>query len=607
MFRAKIVFWILFFCVGVFAAVPSIDVSKIDSKTKLDGEWAYAYGKTVPPSLVDTLPDRFQIPGQINKKDISQNGCATFAVDLNVTAGKPLSIDLRRPMSVWKIFIDDELIAQSGQMDVKNGIYKASMTRGAFGFTPQKDTVRLTVWLANSQHEYFGISDSPVIAPTGMLEKARMDLTIIEIFIIGILFSAGMYHIGLFVVYKKERVPLWFGIFCLVLAVRTSTTGAKVITYAFENISWEAVVRTEYISGYALLSIFVFYLGSLYEKQSNKKIEYTFLALSLIYISFVILGSTVFFTSTLYTYEFLVLAFIIFTMWLLYRSFKAKEQSSTFALIAFLLFAATILHDLLMFSKVIDDSKDLFPIGFLAYLAAQAAILLRRYADAFKALEKHSEELESTVAKRTQDLKNLLKQRELLLRELSHRVKNNLQFIIGLLWIKKTKNDTKTNEILSTLQSQIQAIATVHETLCLQPNIATLNGSEYIKTVVGSLAEIYESVNFEYECKSESVLSVDDSISVGLIINELAANSIKHAFGGGNGKIKVSFITDDAFTMLIYTDYKSYFDINFFNTESNSKKSIGWSMISELTQQLKADMSVDGQNIIIKFATKEKA
>ncbi len=603
----KTLLWLFIFCTTLFASIPSIDISNIEGKTKLSGEWAYAYGKLIPPSQTNLLADKINIPSQLNKNGISHNGCATFAIDLNVTPNKALSIDLRRPLTVWKIFIDNQLLAESGTMDVNTGLFEAAMTRGAFSFTPKTDNVRITVWLANSQHEYFGISDSPVIAPTGVLEKSRANLAYLEFFIIGILFSAGMYHIGLFVLYRKEKTPLWFGIFCLTLAIRTSTTGAKVITYIFDNIKWETVVRVEYLTGYALLCMFVFYIGSLYEKQSNKKIEYVFLALSLLYILFVIFGSTVFFTSTLYSYELIVLAFIVFTMWLLYRSYKAKEQSSIFALIAFFVFAGTIVHDLLMFNKLIDDNKDLFPVGFLIYLAAQAVILMRRYADAFRRLERHGEELENTVDERTKELQNMVKQRELLFRELSHRVKNNLQFIIGLLWIKRSSVDEKTNETLSSLQSQIQAIATVHETLCIQPDIAVLECGNYIKTIVDSLVDIYKDTDFIYTNNGIANVSVDEAINIGLIINELSANSIKHAFDGDNGKIWINFEAKNDIVSIKYTDHVSGFDINSFDIKSDNKKSLGWSMIKELFKELKADIKAEGKQLIINFRPGNKS
>jgi two-component sensor histidine kinase len=603
----KILFWFFATAAFLFASVPTIDVSNITDKTKLQGEWAYEYGKLVPPTQTDSLSGKFVIPGKINKNDISYKGCATFAIDLKVTPNKPLSIDLRRPLTAWKIFVDDKLLAESGVIDTNSSTYIASMTRGAFSFTPQTNKVRITVWLANSQHEYFGISDTPIIAPSGMLEKARASLVKAEIFIIGILFAAGIYHIGLFVLYRKEKTPLWFGIFCLLLAIRTSTTGAKVITDAFENISWEAVTRVEYLSGYALLSMFVFYVGSLYERQSNKKIEYAFLALSVLYLLFVIFGSTVFFTATLYSYEIIVLAFISFVTWLLYRSYRAKEQSSIFALVAFFVFALTIVHDLLMFNKVIDDNKDLFPFGFLLYLGAQAAILMRRYANAFHRLERHGEELENTVNERTKELQNMVKQRELLFRELSHRVKNNLQFIIGLLWLKQSSSDKKTNETLSSLQSQIQAIATVHETLCVQPDIAVLECGKYINSIVGSLAEIYKNVDFECDINGAANVTVDEAISVGLIINELAINSIKHSIGDGSGTIYVFFEAKNGDMVIKYTDRTSVFDIKLFNTRSSDKKSIGWSMIQELFGELKADVSIDDKYLIINFQSGSKA
>jgi len=600
-------------CVGIllcniaFAQIPMQDVTNISTAIKLGGDWGFAEGQALLPSQTHTIDKVLHVPQYLEDRDGGAVGVATYVLDLNTTPGKPLSIDLNPLVNAWKLFVDDRLVCESGYIDVKNGVYEASAIRKIANFTPSSDKTRITVWVANSQHRHFGISVSPQIAPAGILEAHHETRTNIDLALISILFATGLYHIGLFAVWKRDRAPLWFGLFLVAFAVRIAATSEKLLTKMFDTITWDMLTRIEYISGYLTLPLFILYIGSLYHKQSVKLIERVNIWLGVMFVLTTLFLPTLVFTALMPFGEMVILESVIFVSWVLYRAFREGAPNSTFAFVSFLLFGVAVFHDVLMFSKTIDDTQDWAPIGFVFYLLTQAHILLQRYANAFYALQKHEDELESIIAERTGELKNLLSQRELLMRELSHRVKNNLQFIIGLLWNKRSGASGETQKILLSLQSQIQAIATVHETLCSQPNISSLDGGEYLGTIIGALGELYPHIRFEYTSGKKGLLSMDDTISLGLVVSELVSNSVKHAFLSDSGVIRIEFDIRDNIAKLCYSDGKTVFGDNDFVAVSNSNKSIGWSMIMKLIRQLKAQSRSDGNLFSISFALDKTA
>lgn len=202
----------------------------------------------------------------------------------------------------------------------------------------------------------------------------------------------------------------------------------------------------------------------------------------------------------------------------------------------------------------------------------------------------------------TKELKSLLTQRELLMQELNHRVKNNLQFIITLLWLKRAQSSPETQQALLSLQTQISAIATVHEALCSQPNISSLDGGHYLQTIIDALHELYPHVIFGIKFEPNIILSMERTITLGLVISELISNSVKHAFSLDGGNIEISLSTSENQITLNYSDIMTDFEENDFITFSHSQNSIGWSMISELVSQLQATSTADGKNLIITFA-----
>jgi PAS domain S-box-containing protein len=162
-----------------------------------------------------------------------------------------------------------------------------------------------------------------------------------------------------------------------------------------------------------------------------------------------------------------------------------------------------------------------------------------------EALRKAHEELEQRVRERTAQLNESLEEKEILLREIHHRVKNNMQVISGLLMLQEEfSNDANIREILKESQNRIDSMALIHEKLYRSESIARVDFKEYINELVNALFYSYgineSKVGFKVNAENIS-MGIDTAIPCGLIINELVSNSLKHAFPAGKkGEIEMS-------------------------------------------------------------------
>jgi len=134
-------------------------------------------------------------------------------------------------------------------------------------------------------------------------------------------------------------------------------------------------------------------------------------------------------------------------------------------------------------------------------------------------------------------LRTSLKEKEILLREVHHRVKNNLQVIFSLIaWQSEYIKDTESLELLRDCQNRIQSMALVHDELYRAKDFANLDFAEYIKRLVGSLNQSYMlhegKISFTINARNIA-LEIDQAIPCGMIINELVSNAMKHAFPDG--------------------------------------------------------------------------
>jgi PAS domain S-box-containing protein len=139
-----------------------------------------------------------------------------------------------------------------------------------------------------------------------------------------------------------------------------------------------------------------------------------------------------------------------------------------------------------------------------------------------------------------------LREKEVLLKEVHHRVKNNLQIISSLLNMQsRSIQDPRILEVFRESQNRVRSLALVHERLYRSPDLARVDFGEYIRSLVSSLFASYSSLThgIAYEIDAgETLVGVDLAIPCGLVLNELVSNALKHAFPGGRrGKISIAF------------------------------------------------------------------
>lgn len=185
-----------------------------------------------------------------------------------------------------------------------------------------------------------------------------------------------------------------------------------------------------------------------------------------------------------------------------------------------------------------------------------------------------------------------LKEKEVLLKEVHHRVKNNLQVISSILNLQRAYlKDKSSDNLFRELQNRVRSMSFIHESLYQTQDFSNLNFSEYLNNLATNLKHSYliDEENVEIEVKADKLfLNLDYSIPCGLIVNELVSNAFKYAFPNGRkGKIDVIVKKIHNFVEIIVADdgvgIKSEIDIK--NTES-----LGLQLVTSLVEQLDGEL-----------------
>ncbi|AJA62489.1 two-component sensor histidine kinase [Bradyrhizobium japonicum] len=178
-------------------------------------------------------------------------------------------------------------------------------------------------------------------------------------------------------------------------------------------------------------------------------------------------------------------------------------------------------------TKPRDFSQD--TTEFLTAAAALIGAVLRRGA--------HPDEHASLMAAVAEAKKG-----QILLREMQHRVKNNFQLVLSSISIQKRRYlDPESHRALDHVASRINAISLAHDQLAPRQEGQIVRLSHYIRALCSAIRNQVDEVEVDVEC-DELELAIDRALPVGLILNETAMNSIKHAFGAEGGRISVSLV-----------------------------------------------------------------
>lgn len=196
-------------------------------------------------------------------------------------------------------------------------------------------------------------------------------------------------------------------------------------------------------------------------------------------------------------------------------------------------------------------------------------------------------------------LESSLAEKEILLKEIHHRVKNNLQIISSLIVLQTQYiKDERILHIFKDFQSRIKVMALIHQALYNSENLNKICISEYIKNLVNNLYKAYSanSKQIKLQLNIENIdLSLDNAIAWGLIINELVSNSLKHAFSKNEeGKIIVTLkkTINNRIVLDVYDN-----GIGFpKDVDYKSSDTLGLKLISTITKQMDGKISIERNN-----------
>ena len=239
--------------------------------------------------------------------------------------------------------------------------------------------------------------------------------------------------------------------------------------------------------------------------------------------------------------------------------------------------------------SIASEKPDVFSnqhIETLLYFSHQLAVAI------------YQAQLQAKIRTHAENLQNSLSEKEVLLKEIHHRVKNNLQVISSLLYLNSKKSrDKETLEMFKDSQNRVKSIALVHERLYQSRDLGKIDFEEYVRKLILDLSRSYGvnqdliKINIDI---TNIIISIDEAVPCGLIINELVSNSLKYAFPKSTGKentINIRFKKIGGRELLLIVSDNGIGISEDLNEKK--KNSLGIQLVETLVEQLDGKLEID--------------
>jgi PAS domain S-box-containing protein len=379
---------------------------KKDGPVDLVGEYEFYWMQhRMPQDFSKTPPggktEFIEVPGywnglKLGNKELPGHGYVTYR--LNVVLKKqnePLALRTVEIANAYTIFVNGQRVGSLGQAGKNRETTFPRQFPQIVAFAHKTNQMEIIIQVSNFHHRRGGIWEVIQLGREKDLRKARERRLSFDLLLIGSILLMALYHLGLFIVRKKDLSPLYFGIFCFLMALRSLSAGGRYLLLAFPDLSWELMIKFEYLSFYLCVPAFAMFMRSIFQKFSERFLRLLEM-LAIAFSAVVIFTPARFFSQTLNLYEIITLITVIYGLYVIFASLAQKRIEAFIFLLGFVILCLTIINDMLHVENIIQTGF-FAQFGFFFFMLSQSFLLSYRFSTALTTVETQQIELRDTL------------------------------------------------------------------------------------------------------------------------------------------------------------------------------------------------------------------
>jgi hypothetical protein len=416
-----------------------------DGPVALSGEYEFYWQQHLTPESFSQA-QRPEISGfmpvpaawnghKINGAKLPGIGYATYrlTVLLKDSVSGELALKFFDMGTAYAVFVNGKKILSEGQAGSTPATTVPGFLPQIVNFALNSNRIELIYQVSNFHHDRGGAWELIRLGTDEQLNNIRERRIALDLILFGSILVMGLYHLALFGLRKYDRSALFFGLFCLLVAVRLLTTVERFLLHIFPEIGWEWFVKVEYLSAYLSVPVFALFLYKLFPQDLHKIIVVAMSTVGLLVSGIVCLTLARIFTQTLRPYQLFMTACLVYGLCMLVLCAARKREGAVILMIGLLFLFATVVNDILDANGIIQ-SGHFVHLGMFIFIFAHAFMLSARYSRAFTTIAVQRGELEKSNIQYQQEVRER-QQTEAALRDNEERFRQLAENIREVFWL----------------------------------------------------------------------------------------------------------------------------------------------------------------------------
>lgn len=409
----------------------------------LNGEWEFFWKEHIDPNRSrDILTNNFiNVPKPWNQQKFSDRdgssleltgqGFATYRLKILLNTDRDLSLRFKTISNAYKVYADGVLIGSVGKATDNIDTYLPAYRPQVLDLPKRSgESLDLLIHVSNFVHRKGGIWDPIYIGEKTRIHESRMNSLAIDLFLSGSLLMMGLYHIGIFTRRKKEKFMLYFGIFCILMSLRSILTEEFYFYQLLPNFSFLWGLRLAYLSLNLVIVFYLYYISDLFSIGKLFGVKYIFLGITLLISTIILITPPKIFTFTIFPIYLISLSVILFSIYILFDSYRTNKENVRLFILGFFLVFGFTFNDILYDLKIIHTGN-LTHVGIFLFTFFQSFYLSTKISNAFNELEFLSANLEIQVKERTREVEAANQAKSDFLSSMSHEIRTPMNAILG--------------------------------------------------------------------------------------------------------------------------------------------------------------------------------
>ncbi len=361
----------------------------------LDGEWEFYWHALLEPGQInDSLqiePQFFLVPNVWDDKHqpvkLPGEGYGTYKLKIILNSyDHYYAVKMSEVYTAFTLWINGDQIFSAGKVGNNRAEAISGMHPHTTQFSVEGDTVDVVIQVSNFTFKNGGLRNTVEFGPADQLQAARENSPVLNYILFGSVFMMSIYHFGLFSLHREDKSTIYFGLFCLLIAIRILVTSEALIVKIFPGLSWDVQLKIIVLGYYLTLPVFITYMNKLFLHQFNRLLIRAFQAVGILASLIVLITPMSIYMATEVIYQAIILIAFTYVLGGLIKAVQENKEGALWVTGGLIVLLATAINDIGYANRIIvfQRYQNLLPFGLFIFILSQSYMLSHRFTKALK-------------------------------------------------------------------------------------------------------------------------------------------------------------------------------------------------------------------------------